>query len=949
MPYPHALSATYRLQLTPDFNFAAARAVLPYLAELGASHVYASPILAARSGSSHGYDGVNPGRVSPALGGRDGFSALTDRAEALGLGWIQDIVPNHMAYSPENELLMDVFENGRQSAYYQFFDIDWRHFEPALTGRVLAPFLGRRLGRALEKGDIRLDWTGERFVVRYFDWTFPIALPSYPDLLETALPGDNADTAPAARILAETAGAIFAHLNDAAPAAEGRAAMKAALAGLSKRPEALDRVGAIVALYNGETAEAQGGIPLRLDRLLTEQVFRLAFWKVAGREINYRRFFHINDLICVRVGDPSVFEQTHAVISALIRERRIQGLRVDHVDGLADPGAYLRKLRTRFPETLLLVEKILEADEPLPPEWPVEGTTGYDFMNHVNGLFVPPALRERFDAIYADVLGAGPGQYPDPDPAIGMPLLADGSPCLPDLRYRHKQRVLEVHMGGDLNNAARRLKEMARRHPMGRDLAFADLRDALGAVASCFPVYRTYIDESPVGEADARRIETAVAAAMDRAPELADECDFIRRALLGGPDFSDPEIADRRRRLADGFQQLTAPLAAKGLEDTTLYAYNRLISLNEVGGDPARFGIDPARFHAFCQDRARTSPKTLNATATHDTKRGEDARARINVLTEMATDWAGRVRRWSEINARHKREVNHRPAPDGNTEYLLYQTLIGAFYAGAAEDADFHRRIGEFLIKAQREAKMHTSWIAPDADYEDACVAFAEAILDPSPDNTFLADFHPFFERVAHFGMINSLAQTLIKIAAPGIADFYQGCELWDLSLVDPDNRRPVDYAARAEMLGDIRERMETDPHGLMNDLLAEWSDGRIKLFLIHRTLMARRRNPALFSEGAYLPAELEGAAADHVMAFFRHNGPDWCLAIAPRLALGLNPLGGLPMGPAIWDDTRLRIPDNAPTQWRDAISGQDLAAADGFIGLGEALTRFPVGLLMSS
>jgi (1->4)-alpha-D-glucan 1-alpha-D-glucosylmutase len=873
--------ATYRLQLGPGLGFERAAELVPYLATLGVSHLYLSPCLQARPGSAHGYDVVDFRRPSAELGGETGWSRLCAAVQAHGMGVLLDIVPNHMAVgSGDNSWWWDVLENGPSSRYAAYFDIDWERTRRAEEA-LLLPVLGDHYGRVLEAGELSLEREGTRFCLRYGPHRFPAAPRSLPDFLAPAAERcGSALLAFAARVL----------LALPLPTATDRASVerrhrdKGALYVLLDRllveePEVRDAVDAEVQRLRRD--------PDRLDAFLGHQNYRLAFWRIASRELGYRRFFDIDPLVALRVEDPGVFADTHALVLRWLEQGAIDGVRVDHIDGLRDPLAYLQRLRAARADAWIVVEKILEPSERLPADWPVDGTTGYDFLNLVGGLFVDEAGEKPLTQLYASVTG---------EPVDYAALLLE---C--------KRHVLDELLGSDLRRLTELLIEVCRRHRRHRDYTALELEAALRELAACLSVYRTYVREGGAAPRDVDRhhVRDAVECARRNRPDLPpDLFGFLGELLLlGVPGPVETELALR-------FQQLTGPAMAKGAEDTAFYRFHRLVALNEVGGDPRRFGVSPESFHAACAAASAHAPAGLLATATHDTKRGEDVRARLALLSEIPQAWADAVSRWSERCARHRRG----PWPDRAAEYLLYQTLVGAWPIDAA-------RLTAFLEKAAREAKLHTSWRAPDPPYEDALRQFASAVL---ADAEFRADLEAFVAPLIPAGRINSLAQTLLKLAAPGVPDLYQGAELWDLSLVDPDNRQPVDFG-RAQRL------LESLEQATPESVLAGSEAGLPKLWLIRKALALRARAPGLLGPGArYEPLPARGPRAQHVVAFARGGG---CVALAPRLVLGL---GG------DWQDTRLALPAG---RWTDELTGESLWGGE--VRLAALLARFPVALLV--
>lgn len=926
----HIPQATYRLQFTPDFGFRQATHIVSYLADLGVSDLYASPILRARQGSAHGYDLVDPGALNPELGTSRQFARLAGTVKKRGMGWLQDIVPNHMTFDAQNPYLADILENGPGSAYYHYFDIDWEHYYEAIRGKVLAPFLGSYYGQALENGEIRLGYSPDGFAVSYHTLNFPLKIESYLNILNDGVAAVRQELGEEHPDYIQLLGILYVlkTLRSGAGNQERHAQVKFIKQILQtlyrKNPTIRKAVLAALRSFNGRRGEPESFN--RLEGLLAEQWFRLAYWKVACEEINYRRFFSINDLISLKMEHAEVFSNTHALLLRLFHEGHFTGFRIDHIDGLYDPAAYLERLRGQVPDAYLVVEKILAAEESL-PAWPVEGTTGYDFMNAVTGVFCETASVKAFTDQYQRFTGVRQS-------------------CA-ELLYTSKKLIIERYLFGDVNNLAHLLKTIASRHRYGSDITMDSLKRALIEVLAEFPVYRSYLDSANIRNLDHRFIETALERAQERNPGHLNELDYIGKVLLGQIEKFLPE----EKRLhwlhfAMRFQQLSGPLMAKGLEDTLLYVYNRLLSLNDVGSDPSRFGLSLEAFHTFNRQRHEHWPQTLNATSTHDTKRGEDVRARLNVLSELPKEWTRQLRSWSRLNSSQKKTLKRSRVPDKNDEYFLYQTLVGAWPFAEAEVPQFVSRLKDYLVKAVREAKVHTTWLKPDTDYEDVFLAFVDKILAARQSNGFLREFLPFQRRVAHFGMLNGLAQTLVKITAPGIPDFYQGSELWDLNLVDPDNRRPVDYAGRIDALQDIMQREASDLEGLITELLADMTDGRVKLFLIRRALAERNRHARLFREGDYRPLKVSGPHAGQVIAYARRQGDEIAVTVVPRLLAGWLEEGALPLGREVWKETVLEWPDNWPAAWRDAFTGAAVSAADAR-EIGAVLQGFPVALLL--
>ena len=778
--------ATYRIQFNPEFGFRDALAIVDYLADLGGPWLYASPIFAARRGSLHGYDIIDPNRLNPELGSEGDFDELIDRLREKKMGWLQDTVPNHMAYTGENSLLADFFELGKESVFASFFDIYRDYSANALSGRLAAPFLGDRLNSCLERGEIRPVLRNGTLGVAYYELFFPLRLSSYalldpgsPDSSVSLPEEDETLLARAVRGLIDTAAASPSSNRDVR-ILEGKEMIRLLV---DQNPEIRRFVNRRLEIMdpkkNGSDAVNS------LKQLLSEQVYRLRYWKTAAREINYRRFFDINELICLRQERREVFEHTHQLLQRLVSEGKIDGLRVDHVDGLRFPGQYLRRLREACGDIYLVVEKILGPKESLRRTWPVQGTTGYEFADRVTRLFCRSDRQGLLDEIYRDFSGR-------------------------KLSFDHvcriaKGQVLKEIFEGDLFNLVESIRAAipAEAGKSDTDTLTAAVREVLIR----FPVYRTYGDKAGATGNDADLIrEVFREAAADR-PDLSRTLNVFRDCLLGeekDAGGAEEGISEARAEALSRFQQLCAPLAAKGVEDTALYRFHRLGSLNEVGSDPARIGISLASFHSFLAERAETWPHGMNALSSHDSKRSEDVRARLNVLSELPDEWRFQCSVWRDLIRDKKEHYKGAEVPDANVEYLLYQTLVGAFPFELEDLGDWTARMRQYMVKACREAKEHTSWLAPDSDYEDALGRFIDRLLSEKKENRFMKAFVPFARKVGRFGVFNSLAQTLIKITAPGLPDFYQGTELFDFSLVDPDNRRPVDFVRRKMLLEEI-------------------------------------------------------------------------------------------------------------------------------------------------
>lgn len=966
---PRIPTATYRLQLSGRFTFEQAEAVVPYLHDLGISHCYTSPLLKARTGSPHGYDIVDHNALNPEIGERPDFDRLTDALHRRGMGLIMDIVPNHMGVGgDDNRWWLDMLEHGQASSHAAYFDIDWRPADETLRGRLLLPLLDDHYGAVLEGGRLKLVFAADTgtLSVYYFNHRFPLDPATYGEILRPALDRlrqERHDDSSAIDELEQIVRGLDSlperdDTEPGSPAARSRDArmLKRWLAALCNRSPGVRRtIETETALCNGTTGQPESFD--RLHRLLERQAYRLAFWQVATDEINYRRFFDINDLAGLRMEDPAVFRDTHELIMRLIAERRVHGLRIDHPDGLYDPAGYYRRLSDtirerlggkngehdeREPPLYTVAEKILAPYEYPPEDWPLHGTTGYDFLNLVTGLLIDADAETAVERNYRNFIG----RRMEPD----------------DLLYQCKRLIITRKLSGELTVLANQLKAIADTDRYTRDYTLIGLRDALREIAASFPAYRTYVTPDTITDQDREFVDWAVAQAKkrDRAGDLS-VYDFVRSILLldhrGGWT---PAYTASAAGLAMRFQQFTAPLMAKALEDTMFYIYNRFTAVNEVGGDPRRFGTSVAAFHHAGRERLHRWPHTMLATSTHDTKRSGDVRARLAVLSEIPAEWRHRTSRWHRINRSRKRLHNDTQAPDTNDEYLFYQTLLGMWPPGTVDARTLpsvRQRMGDYMLKAIREAKTHTSWANPDAGYEEATTQFIDEVLGEGHGNKFLDDFLPFQKRVAYWGFFNSLSATLLKLTAPGVPDIYQGDEIWDFALVDPDNRGLVNFDHRKEMLDGLRSGFgggtAAERAQKARALLETLADGRAKLYVIWRTLTLRHELPSLFQHGDYLPLETVGAAADHLCAFARRAPDNGLVAvIVPRLCVRLT--GGrdaAPLGPETWGDTAIVLPaDDADRDCENLFTGERLRArpADGRIPVAEALQSFPVALLLA-
>ncbi len=874
--------ATYRVQLNRRFSFDEVAELSGYFHDLGISHIYCSPILQSVPGSQHGYDVVDHNRINEDLGGLAGHERMVKALTAHGLGNIVDLVPNHMAVAGRaNGWWWDVLENGPASLYASYFDIDWDPPESKLRATVLVPMLGDHYGRVLEAGQLVVTRDGGSFIVRYFDNELPVSPRTIDDLLSEAADACESDElASIATAMSRLPHAEETDRDSVLERHRDKEVLRARLEQLCDTyPDAAYAVDAAVDRLN---RDYDG-----LDGLLARQNYRLAFWRTAGRELDYRRFFDISSLVAMRMEEEHVFEDTHALLLGLVRDGAVDGLRIDHPDGLRDPEQYLERLADRTGGAYVIVEKILEPHEKLPARWPVAGTTGYDFLNEVSGLFVDANSEQTLTDLYERFTGS--------------------SEDFAEVAWHATHQILREVLASDIERLTAKFVDVCEDHRRYRDYTRADLRDVLREVLAALRVYRTYVRAAVGPTVTAEdQVQEAIALAARRRPDLDGELlSFLADLLLLR------HTAPAAVELCERFQQVSAAVTAKGVEDTAFYRFNRLVSLNEVGGDPARFATSVEDFHEHNLRILRDWPETMLALSTHDSKRSADVRARIHLLSEIPTEWEAAVWRWAHVNERHRRGG----LPDRNAEYLLYQTLVGAWPLSPD-------RAVAYMEKAAKEAKVHTSWTDPVAEYDHALRRFVEAAL---ADPTFVADVQGFVDGLVDAGRVNSLAQTVLALTSPGVPDIYQGHELWDLSLVDPDNRRPVDFALRRRMLAELE-----DARG--SDVWARADEGAPKLWLISKVLDVRRRRPECFAPGAtYEPLSVSGPQSHHAVGYRR--GGD-VLVVAPRLVLGLRLEGG-------WGATSLELPEG---EWVDELSDEPVGGRS--VGLAELFESFPVAVL---
>lgn len=987
---PRIPAATYRLQFNRSFGFRDALAIVEYLDDLGITDVYASPYLKANKGSMHGYDIVDHNSLNPEVGTEREYEEYVGALRKHVMGQILDIVPNHMyIQSSENTMWMDVLENGPSSVYVNFFDIDWDPVKKELRNKVLLPVLGDQYGKVLDNQELRLSFDEGSFYLQYYEHRFPVVPRTYITLLEHRLGTLEESLEAEDPDLVELLSIITA-LTHLPPYTE----MSAELVAERHREKEIikkrlwtlyvnslpvrEYIDENVRIFNGVKGDPRT-FDL-LDGLLDMQVYRLSYWRVATEEINYRRFFDINHLAAIRMEDPVVFRETQRLVMKLIAEGKITGLRVDHPDGLYDPSEYFHRLQLSCFSQLrpgrpkeegsdaplasspdleqevidiynesfstdsgnkpfyIVGEKILLKGERMPEEWPIFSTTGYVFVNSVNGIFVETRNSRAFDGLYKKFSRLNLNYQ--------------------DIVCEKKKLIMEVAMSSEVNTLGHYLNRISEKDRHTRDFTLNSLTHAILEVIAYFPVYRTYINSYEVVDRDRQYIEMAVSKAKRNNPAISGSIfDFLRDVLLVRfPEGIEEEDKKEWLDFVMRFQQITGPVMAKGVEDTAFYVYNRLISLNEVGGSPDRFGTPLETFHGQNIERMKSWPHALIATSTHDTKRSEDVRARINVLSEIPDEWRRYLALWRRLNRKNRLLVDGQFVPDRNEEYLFYQTLVGAWPVEEMDEAGygiFRERMKGYMLKAIREAKVNTSWVNPNTIYEDAVMIFVDSVLGGLPGNQFFREFVPFQKKISHFGMFNSLSQTLLKITCPGVPDFYQGTEIWDFSLVDPDNRRPVDYGLRLEMLRRLRDSEgRTAGHVLSREMTLRKETGEIKLYVTYKALCYRRSNIALFGEGEYMPLETGGKAADYICAFARRLGRSEAIVVVPRFLIRLLPDADLlPFGHEIWDDTAVIVPfAEEGRRYRNVFTSEIVAVRRKnealCLYLSEVFANFPVALL---
>lgn len=876
--------STYRLQFHKEFTFKDFENIIPYLHQLGVGTIYASPIFEATPGSVHGYDGVNPHKINPEIGTEEQLLNISKRLKELEINWIQDIVPNHMAFDPNNPWLKDVLEKGQKSVYASFFDVPWT--SKIYHGKIMIPFLGNPIHEVIEKGELKVDFEEPRFVLKYFNSTYPLRLRSYITILEAGTGEPN-----------QAVQQLLDQLQDIRRSEEPEAykeifhEFQLQLTALTKNDKTKSYLDSCLQKVNDDHE--------LIRKIADEQVYQLVNWQKTDYKINFRRFFTVNGLICLNMQDNEVFLHYHKYIKHLMDEGVFQGLRIDHIDGLYDPTRYLEQLRELGGnESYIVVEKILEPGEGLPDFWPIQGNTGYDFLGIVNNVFTNKNSKQKFTEFYED--------------------LVNDNKSIHQQLHDKKSYILHENMGGELSNLYHLFVDMNLVEDDELSNVPPDLlKEGIAELLIQCPVYRYYGNKLPLEQAEAKDIEDILSRINQSKPELASAISLLETAILKKPAQEDHAYNIRALRFYQRCMQFTGPLMAKGVEDTLMYTYNRFIGHNEVGDSPEAFGLSPQEFHDKMLDRQEKWPLTMNGTSTHDTKRGEDVRARLNVLTDLPDEWLAIVKEWRKLNKGLKEPAG----PDSNDEYLIYQTIIGAAPTPAQENDDFKDRLGEYLQKALREAKIHSNWTVPNEEYETVTTNFARKLLDTNAP--FYKSFEEFHAKISDFGVINSLTQAIIKFTAPGVPDVYQGTELWDFSLVDPDNRRPVNYNVRQQLMNELKH--QPDKHeSLVADLWQERHNGKIKLWLTQALLKERKENQSFFENANYLPLAVEGEFAENILAYARSHQGKWYVIVVPLHLASMCKLQHQKMLQLDWKDTCIVLRGDAALNYKNLLSGKE-------------------------
>jgi (1->4)-alpha-D-glucan 1-alpha-D-glucosylmutase len=890
--------ATYRFQMNASFTFDELQTLLRYLNTLGISTIYASPVFAAPTGSTHGYDVSDPHTLNSEIGTLEQWIPISHYMRQYNMTWLQDIVPNHMVFGMQNKRLADVLERGPFSAYYEYFDIDWKHPDPSLKGKVMVPTLGKPFDECIKDDEIKLDISEEGFVIKYFDNLYPLSIDAYDNIL-SILPDE-----PAATSLSHLLKQLYAQAILDRSLLEWQQFKQSLVKKFTASATNVSLAEKVIETINNDQ--------LLLHELLKEQYYQLHWWKETDQKINYRRFFAINELIALRMEDEAVFFDYHNFIKSLYDQQLIHGLRIDHIDGLRAPGAYIQRLRNLFGDDCYIVcEKILEQNETIPAHWKLQGTTGYEFLSFANWLITDTTGARKLVDFYMEL-------FPD-------------TPSYKNIVFDKKSMFLQNYMGGEWDNLVQYLYTLNLATPaMKRE----KIKEALGLFMRCLPVYRLYPDGQEPDATSEQILGETFQEARQKSPALLNELNWLQS--LWRP-FNDADKNKQRIAFLQRLMQFTGPLTAKGVEDTTFYVYNALLSHNEVGDTPDAIGFSTDHFHQRMQERLKQHPFSLNATSTHDTKRGEDGRIRLNVLTMFVNEWKQHVLQWQQMNAPLKETVNNTQAPLPQDEYFIYQSILAGFPPDGQATEDFLTRLKDYFIKAVREAKINSNWQEPNTAYEEACGRFMEAIL--SNWNSFLQHFLPFFETIQDYASVFSLSQALVKITAPGIPDIYQGCELWNYSYVDPDNRRPVDYQLRKQYLDELVQLDAQDPVELLNYIASNKKEGLEKLFVTWKALQCRKRKADLFTQGSYFP--LYPNADCGIVAFARRHRDQWAIIAAPVLNTVMIP----GTNKELWAGICLNLPAGSPVNWTNEFTGETFSVQKE-LPLDAVFNAFPVALL---
>lgn len=884
----HIPSSTYRIQFNRNFNFKHLSEILDYLHELGISTIYASPLLQAAKESDHGYDGIDPTRINAEVGTEEDLAALAAKLKEKGMSWVQDIVPNHLAFDTNNIWLRDVLERGINSTYASYFDIDWDH--PFYQNKLMVPFLESTVQECLDQNKLQLEFANDGFFLVYYNNRYPVNIDNYPLILSGCI-GDEGNHINAA---------ISALINNAATGIDHWKVMKDDLLSLLHDPQYAAAISDKVKAINSDNEY--------LVKIISSQNYVLCIHTESNLQINYRRFFNVNGLICLRIEDQRVFDDYHRYTHSLYEKGYIQGLRIDHVDGLKNPREYFDRLRQLFgPDCYVIVEKILDVKEELPESFDIQGTSGYEFLSYINQVITDNKGAEKLLATYQSLVP----EYNDYDKMV----------------FENKLSNLESYLNGEWDNLLRMLLSL--NVIEDEEIRMANLKMAMGVFMAGFPVYRAYIESLPLTDHDRNLVDLGFAEARDRHPELEYELSVLRELF---EPHDDAVKHENRLLFVQRLMQFTGPLAAKGVEDTTFYRYNPLISHNEVGDQPCVLGIPTQTFHEKMIERQKKNPFSFNCTSTHDTKRGEDGRVRINIISELADEWAILVTHWQKINEPFRRNIGDVRAPIVNDEYFLYQVLVGGFPEDMVVTPEFIERTKKYAVKALRESKLMSDYLNPNTAYEEACLAFIEHLLNP--DHSYLPSLIPFVKKIISYANTYTMVQVIIKTTAPGIPDIYRGCELWDISYVDPDNRRPVDFDLRKRMVRELNERELQGGDQMLAWAKEHYELGTQKMFVTKEVLQLRRMNKDLFTYGEYLPLYSDGADRE-IIAYLRHHNDQWALVVLP---LGIVANTGKP--------AVIGLPEGAPVKWRNIFTEQIVEGSS--IDVHELFRKFPVAVLES-